>query len=228
MTAENKKAIIIFSRLPIGQETKTRLADLLNENQREILHLMMWADIFSEIMKISDDIKIFLYWTGSGDINNYKNFIPENFILRQQSGLNLGEKMNNAMQEIFTTGYNRVVLIGSDIPSLRHENIKRAFDSLNHSDVVIAPSKDGGYWLIGMKKFLPEVFNISESKWGNSSVLDSTIMKLKDSGISYKFADTLQDLDTPEDIKIFMGEFSNQDRNTYKYLSQELNSIEAL
>ena len=217
MTAENKQAIIIFSRLPIGQETKTRLANLLNENQREKLHVMMWADIFSEIMKLSD-INIFLYWTGSGDINNYKNFIPENFILRQQTGSNLGEKMNNAMQEIFYNGYNRVVLIGSDIPSLRHENIKRAFDSLNNSDVVIAPSKDGGYWLIGMRKFFPEVFNISESKWGNSSVLDSTIMKLKDSGISYNFADILQDLDTPEDIKIFMGEFSNRDKKTYKYL----------
>ena len=189
----------------------------MNENQREKLHVMMWADIFSEIMKLSD-INIFLYWTGSGDINNYKNFIPENFILRQQTGLNLGEKMDNAMQEIFYNGYNRVVLIGSDIPSLRHENIKRAFDSLNNSDVVIAPSKDGGYWLIGMRKFIPEVFNISESKWGNSSVLDSTIMKLKDSGISYNFADILQDLDTPEDIKIFMGEFSNRDKKTYKYL----------
>ena len=218
MTAENKQAIIIFSRLPIGQETKTRLATLLNESQRENLHVAMWADIFSEVMNLSGNINIFLYWTGSGDINNYKKFIPENFILRQQTGSNLGEKMNNAMREIFNSGYNCVVLIGSDIPSVRHENIECAFDLLNHSDVVIGPSEDGGYWLIGVKKFIPEVFNISESKWGNSSVLDSTIKKLNDSGIIYNLADTLQDLDTPDDIKIFMNQANNQDRKTYKYL----------
>lgn len=217
MTAENKQAIIIFSRLPIGQETKTRLANILDEKQREILHVAMWADIFSEVMNLSDKINIFLYWTGSGDINNYKKFIPENFILRQQEGKNLGEKMNNAMREIFYTGYNRVVLIGSDIPSVRAINIKRAFDSLNHSDVVIGPSEDGGYWLIGMKKFISEVFNIPESKWGDSSVLDSTVKKLKDSGIIYNLADTLQDLDTPDDIKIFMSQANNQDRRTYKF-----------
>lgn len=217
MTAENKQAIIIFSRLPIGQETKTRLANILDEKQREILHVAMWADIFSEVMNLSDKINIFLYWTGSGDINNYKKFIPENFILRQQNGLNLGEKMNNAMQEIFYTGYNRVVLIGSDIPSVRAINIKRAFYLLNHSDVVIGPSEDGGYWLIGMKKFISEVFNIPESKWGDSSVLDSTVKKLKDSGIIYNLIDTLQDLDTPDDIKIFMSQANNQDRRTYKF-----------
>ena len=215
MTAENKQAIIIFSRLPIGSETKTRLASLLNEQQREILHVAMWADIFSEVMNLSGKINIFLYWTGSGDINNYKKFIPENFILRQQTGGNLGEKMNNAMREIFYTGYNRVVLIGSDIPSVRHENIERAFDSLNHSDVVIGPSEDGGYWLIGMKKFIPDAFNIS--KWGNSSVLNSTIKKLNDSGTIYNLADTLQDLDTPDDIKIFMSQANNQDKKTYKF-----------
>lgn len=215
MTAENKQAIIIFSRLPIGQETKTRLANILDEKQREILHVAMWADIFSEVMNLSDKINIFLYWTGSGDINNYKKFIPENFILRQQNGLNLGEKMNNAMQEIFNSGYNRVVLIGSDIPSVRAINIKRAFYLLNHSDVVIGPSEDGGYWLIGMRKFIPDAFNIS--RYGDSSVLDSTIMKLNDSGIIYNLADTLQDLDTPDDIKIFMSQANNQDRRTYKF-----------
>ena len=220
MMAENKRAIIIFSRLPIGSETKTRLSSLLNENQRENLHIMMWADIFSEVLKLSGNTNIFLYWTGSGDINNYKNFIPENFILRHQQGSNLGEKMKFAMQETFNSGYNRVILIGSDIPSVKFENIKRAFDSLNNSDVnvIIGDSKDGGYWLIGMKKFFPEIFNISSSKWGKSSVLDSTITKLNHSQISYKFVDSLQDLDTPDDIKFFMSQSFNQNSNTFKYL----------
>ena len=201
MTADN--AIIIFSRLPIGQETKTRLAPIFNETQRERLHLAMWQDIFSELVKLRDT-DIFLYWTGSGDIKNYLQFIPAKFYLRHQEGCNLGEKMKNAIHEIFSGSYKRALIIGADIPSMRAANLERAFNVLNNSDVVIGPSEDGGYWLIGMKKFIPDAFNIAT--WGNSSVLESTIKSLKNAGISYNFADILNDLDTPDDIKNFHDE----------------------
>lgn len=209
MTADN--AIIIFSRLPIGQETKTRLAPIFNETQRERLHLAMWQDIFSELIKLRDT-DIFLYWTGSGDIKNYLQFIPAKFYLRHQEGCNLGEKMKNAIHEIFSGSYKRALIIGADIPSMRAANLERAFNVLNNSDVVIGPSEDGGYWLIGMKKFIPDAFNIAT--WGNSSVLESTITSLKNAGISYNFADILNDLDTPDDIK----NFHDEDRLTYKFI----------
>ena len=214
MTANND-AIIIFSRLPIGQETKTRLAPIFNETQREKLHLAMWQDIFSEVIKLRET-DIFLYWTGSGGIKNYLQFIPSKFYIRQQKGCNLGEKMKIAIHEIFSESYKRALIIGADIPSMRAANLERAFKVLNNHDVVIGPSEDGGYWLIGMKKFIPEAFNISS--WGNSSVLDSTIMTLKNSGISYNFADVLNDIDTPGDIK----NFHDEDRLTYKFIMQNL------
>lgn len=203
MTAGNDKALIIFSRLPIGHETKTRLAPILNETQRAELHLAMWQDIFTEAIKLESNTDIFLFWTGSGDIEDYRKYIPLSFRLRKQEGDNLGERMRNAVRDIFSYGYKCAVIIGADVPSVEAENITAAFDALNDSDAVIGPSKDGGYWLIGMRKYIPEVFSISS--WGGMSVLDETISVFKKCCITYKTADTLQDIDTPEDIYNFMS-----------------------
>ncbi len=209
MTEENDKALIIFSRLPIGHETKTRLAPILNEAQRAELHLAMWHDIFAEVLKLTDT-DVYLYWTGSGDVQEYQQYIPYSFRLVKQEGDNLGERMSNAMRKIFAAGYKRAVIIGSDVPSVKVENLAAAFDSLNDSEAAIGPSKDGGYWLIGMRKYIPEVFRISS--WGGMSVLDETICVLKKHSITYKTADILQDLDTPEDVYDFMS-CKNLDEN---------------
>ena len=83
---EKDNAIIIFSRLPIGSETKTRLAPLLNEKEREMLHLAMWKDIFSEVIKLKKYVDIFLYWTGNGNVHDYKEHIPEIFNIQEQRG----------------------------------------------------------------------------------------------------------------------------------------------
>ncbi len=216
MTMENDTALIIFSRLPIGHETKTRLAPILSETQRKELHLAMWRDIFGEALKLRNT-DIYLCWTGSGDIEDYRQFIPESFLLMKQEGNNLGERMRGAMRKIFADGYRRAVIIGSDIPSVRAENISRAFDSLNESDIVIGPSSDGGYWLIGMRKYIPESFGISS--WGNSSVLDETVRTLHGLGISFGMIETLDDIDTPEDVIRYRG--MNANTFTWLYINQQ-------
>lgn len=213
-------ALIIFSRLPIGHETKTRLATILSETQRKGLHLAMWQDIFREAMKLSASTDIFLYWTGNGNISDYREHIPPSFILREQHGENLGSRMRNAMRDIFSSGYGRAVLIGSDIPTVKAENISRSFAALNNADVVLGASGDGGYWLIGMKKFIPAAFGIPS--WGNSSVLNATTENLKRSGFTCVISDEIDDIDTPEDIKNFMNEDSNEAVMTYTFLSKNI------
>ena len=217
MTEGNENALIIFSRLPIGRETKTRLSPLLNDTQREELHLAMWNDVFSEVFRLKR-IDVFLYWTGSGDVKDYLKFIPSPFRLMEQNGVNLGERMKNAANDIMNFGYRRAVIIGSDIPSMRAENITRVFNALNASDAVIGPSKDGGYWLIGMNRFIPEIFDVTS--WGSASVLNSTIENLKTSGLTYEFADTLNDMDTPDDVTEYMKLNCNESSSTWKYLTQ--------
>lgn len=215
MTARNDKALIIFSRLPIGHETKTRLAPILNETQRAELHIAMWHDIFGEVLKLSNT-DIYLYWTGSGDVSEYSGLIPSAFILRRQEGYNLGDRMRNAMRDIFAAGYERAAIIGCDIPSVRAENILRSFDALNNADAVLGPSSDGGYWLIGMGKFIPCAFNLSS--WGNSSVLAATAENLRQSGLACILSDIIEDIDTPADMKNFMSKKLNENCQTHKFI----------
>ena len=208
-------ALIIFSRLPVGHEVKTRLAPLLNNSQREGLMLAMWQDVFSEVIKLPESIKIFLYWTGSGSINNYKKFIPERFTLCSQSEGSLGVRMFNAINQVLESGCKRVALIGSDVPLIKHEYILEAFNMLADFDCVLAPSLDGGYWLVAMSRAVREVFNADS--WGTSSVLESAVKNINKAGLTLGLAHELGDIDTPDDVKNFLKRNSN-DTFTYKFL----------
>ncbi len=224
----NKNALIIFSRLPIGSETKTRLSPVLNEAEREALHRAFWSDIFNAVLKFRDlnnCTDIFLYWTGNGDINNYKNIIPDKFKLREQCNLNdLGERMSAALSEIFADNYKKAVLMGTDVPDVTQYNIKNAFDALDNADIAIAPTFDGGYWLIGMRRFLPEVFKLKS--WGNQDVLSATLEHIKSMKLSFKLTDTLLDIDTPEDIKLFLSQHDNYDCQDKAVLRRLSNTVQ--
>ena len=209
-------ALILFSRLPIGRETKTRLAPLLNERLREELHRALWADIFSAVSELRYEADIFLYWTGSGKVEDYAALIPSFFHRRKQCNGNLGEKMCQAMREIFEEGYSRVCLMGTDVPSAGPDNLRLAFSSLNNSDIVLGPSPDGGYWLIGMRRFIPEAFNIPA--WGGKDVLHATMESIQSQGFACTLAEPLLDIDTPEDVQAFLAQPSSRGNWTRDYL----------
>ena len=215
-------ALIIFSRLPVGHEIKTRLAPLLSDSQREGLMLAMWQDIFGELIKLPESTQIFLYWTGSGDIQDYKKFLPERFITRRQSEGSLGVRMLNAINQVIRAGYKRVALIGSDIPAIKYEYIIEAFAMLDNYDCVLGPSPDGGYWLIAMRRAIPEAFNVTQ--WGNSSVLDATVKNLQEAGLTIRLANELDDIDTPEDVKNFLSR-PHVNNHTHKFLKHCLSAF---
>ncbi|MBR1672750.1 MAG: TIGR04282 family arsenosugar biosynthesis glycosyltransferase [Fretibacterium sp.] len=195
-------ALVLFSRLPIGRETKTRLAPLLGEREREQLHRAMWADVFSAAVELQDNADVFLYWTGSGKIEDYAALIPPTFHLHKQCEGNLGERMRQAMRDVFEAGYGRAVLIGTDIPSVSSGDLRRVFEGLRDVDVVLGPSLDGGYWAVGMRRLVPETFSFPS--WGGKDVLHATVRGLLGMGVTCTLADTLLDIDTPEDIRSFL------------------------
>ena len=200
-------ALIIFSRLPIGRETKTRLAGLLSEAERERLHIAMWQDVFKAVSGLREmiNLDVYLYWTGSGSIGDYAEFIPDFFTTREQCSGSLGIRMCQAIHEIFNDKYKRVCLIGSDIPSVSPDNLNNAFKILESNDAVIGAALDGGYWLIGMRRFIPEAFNLSPRSWGKGSVFQATLEHMASQGVSCGLCDTLPDIDTPEDIAAFLN-----------------------
>lgn len=134
----------------------------------------------------------------------YSEFIAENdiwnnkiFTKKLQKGNDIGEKMHNAIQETSQSGFSKIVLIGTDIPDLSTEIIIQAFSQLEQNDVVIGPAKDGGYYLIGMKKTHSAIF--LDTKWSHEQVFRDTIRKIEQLSLSYSILPELQDIDYESD-----------------------------
>lgn len=118
-----------------------------------------------------------------------------------QEGNDLGERMKNSFFSAFASGFRRVVLIGSDSPDLPCEFLRKAFVALRTHEVVLGPSFDGGYYLIGFRDdtFLPAVFE--GISWGSSTVFQNTLEGIKNAGCNVSLLPVWGDVDTIVDVK---------------------------
>jgi rSAM/selenodomain-associated transferase 1 len=189
-----KSALIILIRNPILGCVKTRLAaDIGNLNA-----LNVYKSLLSYTRDITNSIHSsrLLFYSDFIDFNDdwedttYKKYL--------QSGNDFGEKMLNAFN-IALAQHELAVIIGSDCFELSSEIIELAFKNLKSFDVVIGPAKDGGYYLLGLKKTYPELFQ--DKNWSTDSVLSETLNSVKNLELTYYFLPLLSDIDTLKDLK---------------------------
>lgn len=186
--------LIIFVRNPEKGKVKTRLAKAIGDEQATALYRKMLL-YTREVTKGLNADKCVYY---SENVNN--NDLWDNMVFDKhlQQGEDVGERMQNAFAEAFAAGKQRVIIIGSDCIELETYMIKEAFAVLESNDVVLGPAKDGGYYLIGMRKFLPTLFE--DKTWSTPDVLMDTILDLKKMDAKYYLLKTLNDIDTIEDL----------------------------
>lgn len=201
------KAIILMTRLPKPGATKTRLMPYLQPQQCAELHTCFLKDYESCFMKLSKDISIFVAYAPENESEAYLKLLPQKGLRFVQKGDSLGERMANCFGEVFSRGFSSAILIGSDIPHIQPEVFNHAFKSLEEKDLVIGPTYDGGYYLIGMKSLYKDVFT-PDVKWGNLSVLEATFNKVNHLDLSLELLEKYRDLDTIEDVWSFYQQFS--------------------
>ncbi len=196
----NNKALIVFTREPEPGKTKTRLMPYFTQEQCAGLHSCMLRDISREMK--SADADIIVAYTGG---RNGPEFLRKTFgktaVFIEQIGADIGARMKNAIKEALELGYDKVVLIGTDIPEIRAESVNDAFSKLDSSDIVLGPTEDGGYYLIGMSLVHPEAFEVKV--YGTGSVFEETAESLRLADLSVALADKYPDIDTPEDISAY-------------------------
>ena len=190
-----KSAVIILIRNPVSGCVKTRLAaDIGNLNA-----LNVYKNLLSYTRNITNsmDSSRLLFYSDFIDLNDdWEDGIYQKYL---QSGNDFGEKMLNAFN-IALTQHELVVIIGSDCFELNSEIIELAFKKLKDFDVVIGPAKDGGYYLMGLKRVYPDLFQ--GKSWSTDSVLSETIDTLKELDLTYHLLPLLGDIDTLQDLKI--------------------------
>lgn len=190
-----KSALIIFQKNAVLGKVKTRLAvDLGDEMAMEIYQQLVRHTHF---VCGSVPVQKFVF---------YSDFIPgdttafgQDYHFEVQSGNDLGSKMENAFQRLFAKGYEKIIILGTDCGELERGIVVEAFELLDTHEVVIGPARDGGYYLLGMKKMIADLFE--DIPWSTEKVLFLTMEKLENQKISYELLEILSDVDRIEDWK---------------------------
>lgn len=189
-----KEALIIFIRNLVPGKVKTRLANEIgNEAALEVYKKLLHHTQF-----ISSQLNCHKFVYYSDMIIEYDIWDNKDYFKRVQRGDDLGQRMQNAFKEIFEMGYTKPVIIGSDCLELSSSGIEKAFHMLEKYDAVLGPASDGGYYLLGLKQVLPNLFE--NKNWSTSSVLTDSITDLRKSHSSYFLLPVLRDIDKIEDL----------------------------
>ena len=188
-----KNLTIVFVRNPELGKVKTRLAKTIGDKKALNIYILLLKHTESVLQKVSSD-KVVYY---SEEIQNNDLWSNRCFQKKLQKGNDLGERMQHAFETAFKEGYEKVVIVGSDLFDLKAAHIENAFKALENHDLVIGPSLDGGYYLLGMKVLHPAVFK--NKQWGTDSVLETTLKNLEQENV--KLLEALNDIDTFEDLQ---------------------------
>ncbi|MBE9223991.1 TIGR04282 family arsenosugar biosynthesis glycosyltransferase [Phormidium sp. LEGE 05292] len=199
MTNNNpKNCLITFTRYPEPGKTKTRLIPVLGAEGAANLHRQLTETVITQVKEVQN-VLIEVHFTG-GNQQLMQAWLGENITYRQQSEGNLGRRMATAFQTAFNNGIEKVVIIGSDCPMLNYQIIEEAFAALSQHELVLGRAADGGYYLIGLKRLIPELF--TGVNWGTSEVLQQTVKIAENLKLAVAYLSTLSDIDRPEDLAI--------------------------
>lgn len=187
-----KNALIIFIKNPEIGKVKTRLAKTVGNEKA----LAIYKALMEHTRKIAEALPVNRRLFYSQFINDSDNWSKKKFQKELQIEADLGIKMATAFHNVFKTN-EKVVIIGSDCASLTPEIVQTAFDQLDNHSFVIGPAMDGGYYLLGMNKFSPEVFN--DIAWSTETVCSTTIERIESLDKTYFLLPELSDIDYEED-----------------------------
>lgn len=205
-------AVVLMSRAPVAGKTKTRLESHLKAEECAELHQAFLKDInskFLNLKKMYSRLDLYLSYTPSESSDLFAEIIDEQFTRIPQRGKDLGERMYNSAVDAYQKSKLPVIITGSDLPLLDIDIFKEALAGLKERDIVIGPSEDGGYYLIGMKK--AEKFLFDFESWGNASVLEETIREASRHNLKSHFLPEVSDVDTFKELLELRARLTKKD-----------------
>ena len=199
-----KNRIIFFTRVPKVGTTKTRLYDFVSPDTAVEIQKKLMKKNYNVLKECGEEIAV--YHDGQSIDDSVMVDILENREFSYQVGETLGDKMYNAIDEELQSS-DKVILLGSDIYNLQENMIHTAFKKLDEYNIIINPSVDGGYFLIGMKKAIKEVFDLPS--YGDNTVLENLLTVCNEQKLSYYLGEAGLDIDTKEDLLLAETGYNN-------------------
>jgi rSAM/selenodomain-associated transferase 1 len=226
-------ALGIMTKAPRAGEVKTRLVPPLSMEEAAALNICFLRDTAAAIsaaIQIAKAARKSAYgvavYTPPGAEEAYTDILPPHFVLIPQRGGSFGDRLCFAAEDLFKCGFNSVCLIDSDSPTVRPEIFAQAVQFLDSSGdrIVLGPSDDGGYYLIGLKEPRREMFERID--WSTERVFDQTLERAKRIGVEVELLPACSDVDDPATLRRLCNELIGEKSRdeiapaTRKFLNQ--------
>lgn len=202
-------ALIIFAKAPIPGQVKTRLCPPLTPDEAATLHGSFVLDTLERSKAAVTKLRLPMdrYLACAPDASHvFFKIMEERHGVRvlDQVGENLGARMTQAFTSIFSRGYTQVLIVGTDVPSLPLAHYQQALVLLTTHDLVLGPAHDGGYYLVGLTRAIPELF--ANIPWSTDQVFAWTKQKAQALGVKAALLPEWRDIDTVEDLHSLIAE----------------------
>lgn len=193
-----REILAVFARVPELGRVKTRLCPPLTADEALALHRALVEDTLDALGRLQRPSLTKLLLLSEPLKRATDLSVPRGWSVGIQSPGGLGEKLASLFYSSFRRGAERVVVLGSDSPTLPLEAVEEAFEGLASRDVMIGPAEDGGYYLLGTRSYVPELFqNVA---WGTAEVFGQTLAALERAGLSHGLLIPWYDVDRSEDL----------------------------
>ena len=205
---KSSASLIVFTRYPEPGKTKTRLISALGKEGAANLHRQLAEHTLRQVKSLVADASgtVEVYFTGATEAL-MREWLGDNIVYQQQGNGDLGDRMARAFDRAFSAGSEQVVIIGIDCPSIDAKLLLYAFEQLHSTDLVLGPAADGGYYLIGLGRIVPELF--TGINWGTSRVLAQTLAHAQRLNLSIYQLPVLTDIDRPSDLSSLPTDIAN-------------------
>lgn len=197
-----KRRVLVFLKEPVPRQVKTRLAATIGAQEAARLYEVCAEETLRQLAPLAKEAVV--YVDPPGAIRQVQEWVGDKWTVRPQQGSTLGMRLAQAIDDAFVDGATRVVVIGTDAPWLSAGDVERAFAVLDDADVVIGPSEDGGYYLLGVTRPLPALFE--HIPWSTRDVYACTLAAAQALQLHVGAIRMGYDLDRWEDVERFMAD----------------------
>ena len=205
-----KTCVIVFAKNPIPNQVKTRLVPPLSPEQAATLYTAFLTDWCKTLAELRD-VDLVIAYTPEEAHPDLQALIGDNAIYIPQTGAGLGARLTSATQWAAEHGWTKILLVGSDSPTLPTSYISEALTLLDSRNIVIGPSTDGGYYLIGFSAVASTttVLHVFEEiAWSTADVFQQTVTRIRETEVTLGLLPPWYDIDTAEDLAFLHAHIS--------------------
>jgi len=191
--------VLIFVRAPEPGRVKTRLAADVGDEAALRIYETLALHTVDAARGLGDEVRARVCYTPAEAGDAVRGWLGRGEVeYRSQGAGDLGARMRQAFEESFDDGAERVVIVGSDLPDMSADLLREALDHLDRHAAVLGPALDGGYYLLGLRGMVPNVFE--SIPWSTERVLETTLARFAEAGIEPALLAPRNDVDTTDDL----------------------------